>query len=73
MQALDLLACGCALLAIQLTRRGARQPPLRAVQDRRRHLQIARQFGGGGGGFRFLTLGLEKQLGLSEETFADRR
>ena len=35
-----------ALLAIHLRRSRARQPPAGAVHDRRRHLQIAQEFGG---------------------------
>jgi len=41
LNALDLAPRGFALLAIQLCRRCARQPPLRAVHDRRHHFQIA--------------------------------
>jgi len=38
---IDLLSRGFACLAIQLYRRRARQPPMRAVHDRGHHLQIA--------------------------------
>ena len=41
LNALDLAPRGFALLAIQICRRGARQPPLRAVHDGGHHLQIA--------------------------------
>ena len=60
MNALDLAPSGFALLVIQLHGSGAGQPSLRAVHNRRYHLQIAQQFGGGSG-FRFLPLRFEKQ------------
>jgi len=41
LNALDLLPRGLHLLVIQLCDSGARQPPLRAVHNRRHHLQIA--------------------------------
>ena len=41
-----------------------------AVHDRGHHFQITQQFGGGG--FHLLPLRLEKQLGLTEDAFADR-
>ena len=73
MNAVDLMPCGFALLAIQFRCTRASQPPLRAVHHRGHHLQIAYQFGGyGGGGFHFLPLRFEKQLRLIEDAFADR-
>jgi len=73
LQAVDLAPRRVALLGIQLARRRARQPPLRAVHHRGRYLQIAQQFGGGAGGrFRFLPLRLEKQLRLIQEALANR-
>jgi hypothetical protein len=41
LNALDLMPCGFRLLLIQLRGSGAGQTPLRAVDDRRHHLQIA--------------------------------
>ena len=72
MNTADLVPCGIALLVIQLARRRARQPPLRAVYDGSHHLQIAQQFGGcAEARFRFLPLRLEKKLRRIEDTFAD--
>ena len=64
----------CRLLAIQLRGGGACQSPLRAVHNRRYHLQIAQQFGASPGGSFLLRLPLrfEKQLGIIENAFADR-
>ena len=71
--AIDLLARAFALPGIQFRYARAGQAPMGAVQDRGRHFQIAQQFGGGAGGsFGFLPLRLEKQLGLSQDAFADR-
>jgi hypothetical protein len=41
LNAIDLMPRGFGLLAIQLCRRRARQPPLRAVHNRHHHFQIA--------------------------------
>jgi hypothetical protein len=41
LNALDLMPRGFALLVVQLRGGGARQPPLRAVHNRRHHFQIA--------------------------------
>jgi hypothetical protein len=41
LNALDLAPRGFALLAIQIYGRCSRQPPLRAVHDRRHHFQIS--------------------------------
>ena len=71
MNALDLAPRGFALLAIQIRDCCAGQPPLRAVHNRRHHLQIAEQFGAGPG-WSFLLrlpLGFEKQRGISEVFF----
>ena len=74
MNALDLMPCGSRSLAIQLHGGGACQLPLRAVHNRRHHLQIAQQFGASpGGGFLLrLPKRFEKQLGIIENAFADR-
>ncbi len=73
LNASDLLACHFALLSIQFHGRRPGQPPLRAVHDGGHHLQIAQQFGGcGGGGFYFLPLRFEKQLGSIQNAFANR-
>jgi hypothetical protein len=70
----DLRARRLALRAVHFHGAGARQSPLGAVEDRGRHLQIALQSGGpGGGGGRFRgSLGFEKQLGLVEQALADQ-
>jgi hypothetical protein len=65
---------GFALLLIQLRGSGARQPTMRAVRDGGHHFQIAQQFGAGPG-WSFLLrlpLGFEKQLGITQNAFADR-
>jgi hypothetical protein len=41
LNALDLIPCSLALLRIQFRAGGSRQPSLRAVHNRRDHLQIA--------------------------------
>jgi len=75
LNAVDLMPCGFALLAIQFRCTRASQPPLRAVHHRGHHLQIAYQFGGGPGRSFLLRLPLrfEKQLGIIQNAFADRR
>jgi len=75
LNALDLMPRGFALLATQFRCTRASQPPLRAVHHRGRHLQIAYQFGGGPARSFLLRLPLrfEKQLGIIQNTFADRR
>jgi hypothetical protein len=74
LNALDLMPCGSRLLAIQLRGGGAGQSPLHAVHNRHNHLQIAQQFSSGPGGSFLLRLPLcpEEQLGIIENTFADR-
>jgi len=71
---LDLMPRDFCLLVIQLRGSGSGQPPLRAVHDRHHHLQIAQQFGAGSGRDFLLRLPLrfEKQLGIVQNTFADR-
>lgn len=71
----DLLPRGLALPLVQFRRRRARQAPLRAAHDGGHHLQIAEQFRGCPSRSPFLCLPLrfEKQLGLIEDAFADRR
>ena len=63
-----------ALAAIYLDR-GAHQSPMGPVGDGHHHLQIAQQFGNGGGRRMGLALPLrfEKQLGLFENPLPDRR
>jgi hypothetical protein len=75
LNALDLAPRGFALLTIQVCRRRAGQPPLRAVHNRRHHFQIAEQFGAGAGWSFLLRLPLrfEKQVGSIEDALADRR
>ena len=72
--AIDLAPRGFALLAIQIYRRPARQPPLRSVHNRGHHLQIPQQFRAGPGWCFLLCLSLrfEKQLGSIQDAFADR-
>ena len=74
MNALDLMPCGSRLLAIQVRGSSTGQSPLRAVHDRRHHLQIAQKLGASPGGSFPLRLPLrfEKQLGIIENAFADR-
>ena len=73
--ALDLMSRGFRLLVIQLRGSSARQPAMRPVRDGGHHLQIAQQFGGcpGGGFLLRLPLCFEKQLGIVQNAFADRR
>jgi hypothetical protein len=74
LNARDLVPCGFALSAIQLSGSGTSQPTVCAVHDGDHHLQIAQQFGDGSG--RILFLGLpprfEKQLWIIQNAFADR-
>jgi len=74
LNALDLMPRGSRLLAIQVRGSSTGQSPLRAVHDRRHHLQIAQKFGASPGGSPLLRLPLrfEKQLGIIENAFADR-
>jgi hypothetical protein len=71
----DLLPRGFALLAIQLSRRSTSQTPLNAVYDGLYQLQIAQQAGSRRGGSFLLRLPLrfEKQLGIIQNAFTDRR
>jgi hypothetical protein len=72
--AFDLLPRHGTLASVQLRGRGARQSPLCAVQNRRHHLQVSHQGGGGArGGSLFLSLGFEKQFRLIQNALADRR
>jgi len=70
--ALDLLPCRGALLAIQLLCPRPGQPSMGAVHDRVQHLQIADQFGGGPGRSLLLPLRFEKQRGIVQNALADR-
>jgi hypothetical protein len=72
--AINLLPQLIALVAVQLDG-GTRQAPVGPTQDRRRHLQVARQFRGGGGRRLgcALPLGFQKQLRLLQNPLADDR
>ena len=70
---LDLLPCGFALLGIQIRCFRSSQSPLRAVHNRRHHLQIADQFGGSSRRRLLASLGFEKQRGIIQDALADRR
>jgi hypothetical protein len=75
LNALDLMPCGSRLLAIQLRGGSASQSSLRAAHNRHNHLQIVQQFGANPGRSFLLRLLLcfEKQLGIVQNSFADRR
>ena len=75
LNAIDLVPRGFRLLVIQLRGSGARQSPLCASHNRHHHFQIAQQFGARSGRsfLRRLPLRFEKQLGIIENAFADRR
>lgn len=68
--AVDLPPCAFALPDIQFHCAGAGQPPMGTIHDRRRHLQIAQQFGIPS--FALLPLRFEEQLRLLQQAFADR-
>ena len=72
---MNLMPCSIALLDVQFRSTRTGQPPLRSVHDRGHHLQIAYQFGAGRGRrfLRRLPLRFEKQLGIIQNAFADRR
>jgi hypothetical protein len=74
LNAVDLMPRGFRLLLIHLRGSGAGQSPMRAVHNRHHHFQIAQQFGASPGGSFLLRLSLRfgKQLGIIEDTFADR-
>jgi hypothetical protein len=67
----DLLSCSSALLVIQFRCLRASQPPMGAVHNRRHHLQIADQVGGGPWWDFLLPLRFEKQRRIVQNTFAD--
>ena len=75
MNVFDLLPRGFAVLAIQFHCCPAGQLSLRSVHDCRYHLQITQQFGTGRGRDLLLRLPLcfEKQFGIIQNAFADRR
>jgi hypothetical protein len=75
LNAFDLIPRSFRLLVIHLHGSRSRQSPLRAVHDRHHHFQIAQQFGAGSGGSFLLRLSLcfEKQRGIIQNAFADRR
>lgn len=68
LHALDLPSRALALPPIQL--RGAGQPPLGAIHDRGRHLQLTQQFGMRG--LALLPLRFEEQLRRLQQPCADR-
>ena len=71
----DLISRGVALLRIQFRGSGPGEPPLRAVDNRGNHLQVAQQFGAGSGGSFLLgpSLRFEKQIRRVEDALADSR
>src|SRR5438128_7766418 len=73
-QGRDIVNKTCDGSAIYLDR-GAHQSPMGPVGDGHHHLQIAQEFGNGGGRRMGLALPLrfEKQLGLFENPLPDRR
>jgi hypothetical protein len=68
---LDLLPSRGTLLVLQLQGRRAAEPPLGTVDNRRHHLQITDQFGGGPGRRFLLPLRFEKQRGILQNALAD--
>ena len=70
--ALDLLPCGVALWRLDVRRLRAGEPPMSAAHNRRDHLQIADQLGGGPGGDFLLPLRFEKQRRIVQNPFANR-
>jgi hypothetical protein len=71
-QPLDLPPRGGALLLIEFHHPGAGESPMSALQNRRRHLQIADHFGGGPGWRCLLPLGFEKQRRIIEDALPNR-
>jgi hypothetical protein len=73
LNALDLILRRFRLVVIHLGGGCARQSPLRAIDDRHHHFQIAQQFGSRPGGNLLLRLSLrfEEQLGIVQYAFAD--
>jgi hypothetical protein len=69
--ALDLPPRGVALWSIEVCCLRAGDPPMGAVHNRRDHLQIADQFGGGPGWDFLLPLGFEKQRRIVQNPLAD--
>jgi hypothetical protein len=74
LNAIDLVPRGFRLLVIQLRGSRPRQPTLRAIHNCHHHFQLAQQFGARSSRSFLLRLSLrfEKQLGIIEDTFADR-
>ena len=68
---LDLVPRRGTLPVIQLHGCCPGQPPLSAVHNRRDHLQITDQFGGGPGRRFLLSLRFEKQRGILQNALAD--
>jgi hypothetical protein len=75
LNAIDLMPRGFRLLVIHIHGSGAGQPSLCPAHDRHHHLQIAQEFGAGPGRNFLLRLPLcfEKQLGIVQNAFANRR
>jgi hypothetical protein len=75
LNAFDLMPRGFGLLVIQFRGSRACQSPLCASHNRYHHFQIAQQFGSPPGGSFLLRLSLrfEKQRGIIQNAFADRR
>jgi hypothetical protein len=69
---LDPLPRRGSLLLIQFHCLSTGQSPMRAVHDRRDHLQIANQFGAAAGRRFLLTLRFEKQRRIIQNALADR-
>jgi len=72
LHAFDLPPRGGALLLIEFHCLGASEPPVSALQNRCRHLEIADHFGGGFDWRRLLPLRFEKQRRVIEDALPDR-
>jgi len=69
---LDLSPRGGALLLIEFHCLGAGEPSMSALQNRRRHLQVADHFGSGLGWRCLLPLRFEKQRRIVQNALPDR-
>lgn len=72
LHALDLSPRSGALLLVEFYRFGASQSLMRALQNCRRHLQIADDFGSWLGWLCFLPLGFEKQRRIVQNALPNR-
>ena len=70
--ALDLLPCAVALGSIEFGCLRAGEPPMGPIHNRRDHLQVADQFGGGLGRRFLLPLRFEKQRRIVQNPLANR-